>query len=304
MKRSADNTSLPVSVPMQNYSAMNVKRVRMGMGGYAPVSGGAVPGGYQQQQQQQQQFGMMGNSMGAMGMGFNGAGGVAAGGNGFGQGGGMDAGWNASGMGVGGSSSGAGGMYGNQAGMTQYMDGSGGGMGFNFQYPQNPNGMMGGGFNPAFQMNQFQNPMFAGGMGGPHMQGLPNRTVYIGNVPHGATYEDILNMVKFGPLESAKIVEEKSCCFLTFIEATSALSFFNDYQGKRVLIGDHELKFGWGKPSACPQHLYTDVSNGASRTVYIGSVDENITEQVLRAELEPFGPIDQVRILADKHIAF
>ncbi|KAI8614887.1 hypothetical protein BC830DRAFT_1065035 [Chytriomyces sp. MP71] len=133
---------------------------------------------------------------------------------------------------------------------------------------------------------------------------IPNRTVYIGGVPPGTTYEDILNMVKFGPIESIKIVEDKNCCFIAFVEAAAASSFHTEFQGKRVLIGDNELKFGWGKPTICPQYIYNDVSNGASRNVYIGSIDETINEEILRAEFEPYGPIDQIRVLPEKHIAF
>ncbi|ORY50292.1 hypothetical protein BCR33DRAFT_713121 [Rhizoclosmatium globosum] len=100
------------------------------------------------------------------------------------------------------------------------------------------------------------------------------------------------------------MIEEKSCCFLTFIEASSAMQFFNEYQGKRVLIGDQEIKFGWGKASICPQYIYNDVLNGSCRNVYIGQCDETVTEESLRTEFEPFGPIDQIRVIPDKHIAF
>ncbi|KAI9347726.1 hypothetical protein BDR26DRAFT_799495 [Obelidium mucronatum] len=146
--------------------------------------------------------------------------------------------------------------------------------------------------------------MFANGGGGGGVQQQQSRTVYIGNIPSGTTYEDILNMVKFGPLESVKMVPDKKCCFLAFIEAFSAVQFFNEFVGKRVLIGDQELKFGWGKPSVCSPVVYQDVLNGTCRNVYIGQIDETITEESLRKEFADFGPIDQIRIIAEKRIAF
>ncbi|KAJ3347484.1 hypothetical protein HDU83_002083 [Entophlyctis luteolus] len=161
-------------------------------------------------------------------------------------------------------------------------------------------------FAPQFAMMQgagagpyAANPGF-GNMAGP----LPSRTVYLGNVPANTHYEDLLNMVKYGPIESIKIVDDKKCCFIAFIDPAAAHAFFRDYQGKRVLIGDQEIRFGWGKPSAVPPLILNDVLNGASRNVYIGQVDATITEEALREEFAPFGPIDQIRVIPEKHIAF
>ncbi|KAJ3285246.1 hypothetical protein HDU79_007475 [Rhizoclosmatium sp. JEL0117] len=235
--------------------------------------------------------------------------------------------------------------FGGQQGMM-HMGGAGDMMGFHggfqghqgfpdqspqqqFMFAGNGGGMMGGNNGVGFPvMNQFsmmgngnhqmnhpgmQSPMFGGSVMSMSSNtssavNMPTRTVYLGNIPAGTTYEDILNMVKFGPLESIKMIEEKSCCFLTFIEASSAMQFFNEYQGKRVLIGDQEIKFGWGKASICPQFTNIptppDVLNGSCRNVYIGQCDETVTEESLRTEFEPFGPIDQIRVIPDKHIAF
>jgi RNA recognition motif-containing protein len=42
----------------------------------------------------------------------------------------------------------------------------------------------------------------------------------------------------------------------------------------------------------------------ATRNVYIGNLDETVTEQTLRDDLARFGPIDQVKIVRDKNIGF
>ncbi|KAJ3127938.1 hypothetical protein HK100_009455 [Physocladia obscura] len=111
-------------------------------------------------------------------------------------------------------------------------------------------------------------------------------------------------MVKTGPVESIKIVEDKKCCFIAFMDPAAAHAFFNDYIGKRVLIGEQDIKFGWGKPTPVPTHVYNDVLNGACRNVYVGQIDDSITDRTLREEFAPFGPIDQIRILHEKRIAF
>lgn len=42
----------------------------------------------------------------------------------------------------------------------------------------------------------------------------------------------------------------------------------------------------------------------ATRNVYIGNLDDTVTEQTLRDDLSRFGPIDQVKIVRDKNIGF
>lgn len=44
--------------------------------------------------------------------------------------------------------------------------------------------------------------------------------------------------------------------------------------------------------------------SGATRNVYLGNLDEQVTEQTLRDDLSRFGPIDQVKIVRDKNIGF
>ena len=43
------------------------------------------------------------------------------------------------------------------------------------------------------------------------------RTVYVGNLPATASVDELLNLVHFGPLESIRVLPEKSCVFLSFL---------------------------------------------------------------------------------------
>lgn len=42
--------------------------------------------------------------------------------------------------------------------------------------------------------------------------------------------------------------------------------------------------------------------SGATRNVYLGNLDETVTEQSLRDDLSRFGPIDQVKIVRGKSL--
>ncbi|KAJ7646052.1 hypothetical protein DFH06DRAFT_997842 [Mycena polygramma] len=131
------------------------------------------------------------------------------------------------------------------------------------------------------------------------------RTVYIGNLPPSASVDELLNLVHFGPLESIRVLPEKSCVFLSFLDAPTAAAFFADASIRKLALHAQELKVGWGKPSAVPAQVMQAITqSGASRNVYLGGLEEGMTEEMLRDELSRFGLIDQVKIVRDKNIGF
>lgn len=131
------------------------------------------------------------------------------------------------------------------------------------------------------------------------------RTVYVGNLPATASVDELLNLVHFGPLESIRVLPEKSCVFLSFLDGATAAAFHADALIKKLSLHGQELKIGWGKPSAVPSQVVLAIQqSNASRNVYLGGLDENITEEQLRDDLSRFGLIDQVKIVRDKNIGF
>ncbi|KAI8804747.1 hypothetical protein BJ742DRAFT_775851 [Cladochytrium replicatum] len=218
-------------------------------------------------------------------------------------------------------------------GMGQFMNASGG-----FQQPQ-PTQMAGmggysnmgsyqntgqytsGGFGVSGQYNtssgsyqggggyQGGNGQFTG-TGNFPQQGIPGgiptpvRTVYIGQLAPNTTIEDICNHIKCGMLESIKVLDDKNCAFVTFIESTAAQVFYNEATARRLAINNVEVKVGWGKASNLSADIMTAVNSGGSRNVFIGNTDESITDKVLQQEFSKFGAIDQIKILGDKRIAF
>ncbi|TRM68862.1 RNA-binding protein Nrd1 [Schizophyllum amplum] len=168
-------------------------------------------------------------------------------------------------------------------------------------------GMLGGFYGS--QMANFAQPPYspialsaalAGGSNQP-----VQRTVYIGNLPSTASVDELLNLVHFGPLESIRVLPDKSCVFLSFLDAQTAGLFHADATVKKLALHGQELKIGWGKPSTVPQQVALAISqSNASRNVYLGGLDEGLTEEQLRNDLQRFGLIDQVKIVRDKNIGF
>ncbi|KIJ31279.1 hypothetical protein M422DRAFT_267084 [Sphaerobolus stellatus SS14] len=131
------------------------------------------------------------------------------------------------------------------------------------------------------------------------------RTVYVGNLPADASVDELLNLVRFGPLESVRVLPEKSCVFISFLDGATAAAFHADATVKKLSLHGQELKIGWGKPSPVPSQVMLSITqSNASRNVYLGGLDENMTEEQLRDDLSRFGLIDQVKIVRDKNIGF
>ncbi|KOS18831.1 Negative regulator of differentiation 1 [Escovopsis weberi] len=132
-----------------------------------------------------------------------------------------------------------------------------------------------------------------------------SRTVYLGNIPPDTSAEEILGHVRSGQIESVRLLPDKNCAFVSFLDASSATHFHSDAILKKLCIKGQDIKVGWGKPSQVPTSVALAVQqSGASRNVYMGNLPEEVTEEELREDLGKFGPIDTIKIVREKNIAF
>ncbi|KAF8245625.1 RNA-binding domain-containing protein, partial [Wilcoxina mikolae CBS 423.85] len=132
-----------------------------------------------------------------------------------------------------------------------------------------------------------------------------SRTVYLGNIPPETSAEEILSHVRSGQIESVRLLPDKNCAFISFLDCSSATHFHSDAILKKLAIRGQDIKVGWGKPSQVPTSVAIAVQqSGASRNVYLGNLPEDVTEEELREDLGKFGPIDTVKIVREKAIGF
>ena len=161
-------------------------------------------------------------------------------------------------------------------------------------------------------MNGPQSPIGGlGSMGPPPPPVMPSsmpgasRTVYLGNIPAETTAEEILNHVRSGQIESVRLLSDKNCAFISFLDGSSATHFHSDAILKKLAIKGNDIKIGWGKATQVPTSVALAVHQAsASRNVYLGNLPEEATEDELREELGRFGPIDTVKIVKEKAIGF
>ncbi|KAK0255150.1 hypothetical protein LTS16_006118 [Friedmanniomyces endolithicus] len=139
----------------------------------------------------------------------------------------------------------------------------------------------------------------------PGMVSGSSRTVYLGNIPPETTAEEILGHVRSGQIESVRLLPDKNCAFISFLDGSSATHFHSDAILKKLSVKGQDIKVGWGKPSSVPTSVALAVQqSGASRNVYLGNLPEEVTEAELREDLSKFGPIDTVKIVREKAIGF
>ncbi|KAL6717139.1 hypothetical protein ACLMJK_005054 [Lecanora helva] len=132
-----------------------------------------------------------------------------------------------------------------------------------------------------------------------------SRTVYLGNIPPETSAEEILGHVRSGQIESVRLLPDKSCAFISFLDTSSATHFHSDAILKKLSIKGQDIKVGWGKPAQVPTSVSVAVQqSGASRNVYLGNLPETVTEAELREDLGKFGPIDMIKIVREKAIGF
>ncbi|KAK4460279.1 hypothetical protein QBC42DRAFT_107761 [Cladorrhinum samala] len=132
-----------------------------------------------------------------------------------------------------------------------------------------------------------------------------SRTVYLGNIPPDTSAEEILGHVRSGQIESVRLLPDKNCAFISFLDASSATHFHSDAILKKLCIKGQDIKIGWGKPSQVPTSVALAVQqSGASRNVYLGNLPEEISDEELREDLGKFGAIDTIKIVREKSIAF
>lgn len=132
-----------------------------------------------------------------------------------------------------------------------------------------------------------------------------SRTVYLGNIPPDTSAEEILGHVRSGQIESVRLLPDKNCAFISFLDASSATHFHSDAILKKLCIKGQDIKVGWGKPSQVPTSVALAVQqSGASRNVYLGNLPEDIMEDEIKEDLAKFGAIDMVKLVREKNIAF
>ncbi|KAI9280637.1 hypothetical protein BY458DRAFT_450794 [Sporodiniella umbellata] len=134
--------------------------------------------------------------------------------------------------------------------------------------------------------------------------GLILRTIYIGNLQPEVKTEDICNAIRGGNVLQVRYFPEKRIAFVSFMDAATAVSVFNFANSQGLVIKGRKVKVGWGKPSSIPTPVLQAIQQGATRNVYVGGIQDSVTDDQLRKDFEEFGEIELVNLYKEKNCAF
>ncbi|CAJ0835946.1 17657_t:CDS:2, partial [Entrophospora sp. SA101] len=138
------------------------------------------------------------------------------------------------------------------------------------------------------------------------IKNVGNRTIYLGNLHPETTCEDLCNVIRGGILQHIRFIPGRHVAFVTFIDPNSASNFMVLARKVGVVVKNRRLKVGWGgNPGPLPRYIKHVVNTRrASRNIYIGKLDEQVTEEKLRKDFEEYGKTEFINLVKESSCGF
>ena len=166
----------------------------------------------------------------------------------------------------------------------------------------------------------------------------PTRSLWIGQLDPSMTGQDLMQAFgPYGAIESLRLLHDKSCGFVNFVEMQDAIKAKEDVMGRlggriglKTTSNDGTIRIGFGKIDSAPLAPGSGLAprgpstpridspgieglpgtpgepnNGSpTRALWIGSIPANTTISALLSIFSPFGPIESARVLSHKNCGF
>ncbi|PYI30150.1 hypothetical protein BP00DRAFT_426736 [Aspergillus indologenus CBS 114.80] len=113
------------------------------------------------------------------------------------------------------------------------------------------------------------------------------RTVMIRNLPDRVTYKDVVDAVKSGALVHVYLRARERIASVSFVEEAAARSFLQHSNTHGLSVAGKRVETQWNdRQFYVPPYVRNKIYNGASRNLVLYSVHPNVTEWVIRKDLE------------------
>ncbi|XP_006458422.1 hypothetical protein AGABI2DRAFT_176766 [Agaricus bisporus var. bisporus H97] len=166
----------------------------------------------------------------------------------------------------------------------------------------------------------------------------PTRSLWIGNLDSSVTSEQLIHVfAPYGAIESLRLLPEKECGFVNFVDQADALrakdDVLNRLGGNINMPNGQLVRIGFGKADSAPvaPAKGTPVSPGPTspnssgknasgngglngidaqlqstptRALWIGSIPSTTTPATILSVFSPYGPIESARVLTHKNCGF
>lgn len=165
----------------------------------------------------------------------------------------------------------------------------------------------------------------------------PTRSLWIGNLDSSVTSEQLIHVfAPYGAIESLRLLPEKECGFVNFVDQADAIrakdDVLNRLGGNIGMPNGQTVRIGFGKADSAPvapAKGTTVTSSGATspnnigkssspgmtgldaqlqstptRALWIGSIPSTTTPATILSVFSPYGPIESARVLTHKNCGF
>ncbi|KAL0947115.1 hypothetical protein HGRIS_013250 [Hohenbuehelia grisea] len=164
----------------------------------------------------------------------------------------------------------------------------------------------------------------------------PTRSLWIGNLDSSVTSEQLIHVfAPYGAIESLRLLPEKECGFVNFVDQADAIrakeDVLNRLGGFIGMPNGQTVRIGFGKADSAPvapakgsspapavnasstakqsstnapSGMEAQLQSSPTRALWIGSIPSTTTPATILSVFSPFGPIESARVLTHKNCGF
>ncbi|KAF9562144.1 hypothetical protein CPC08DRAFT_634350 [Agrocybe pediades] len=167
----------------------------------------------------------------------------------------------------------------------------------------------------------------------------PTRSLWIGNLDSAVTSEQLIHVfAPYGAIESLRLLPEKECGFVNFVDQADAVrakdDVLNRLGGNIGMPNGQTVRIGFGKADSAPVApakgnptspapaspggtgnkatannnslggMESQLQSTPTRALWIGSIPSSTTPATILSVFSPYGPIESARVLTHKNCGF
>ncbi|KAG2020663.1 pumilio/RRM domain-containing protein [Coprinopsis cinerea AmutBmut pab1-1] len=165
----------------------------------------------------------------------------------------------------------------------------------------------------------------------------PTRSLWIGNLDSSVTSEQLIHIfAPYGAIESLRLLPEKECGFVNFVDQADAIrakeDVLNRLGGNIGMPNGQTVRIGFGKADSAPvapakgsnaspgptspntaakantaagaNSMDAQLQSTPTRALWIGSIPSTTTPATILSVFSPYGPIESARVLTHKNCGF
>ncbi|KAI0086300.1 hypothetical protein BDY19DRAFT_908287 [Irpex rosettiformis] len=168
----------------------------------------------------------------------------------------------------------------------------------------------------------------------------PTRSLWIGNLDSSVTSEQLIHVfAPYGAIESLRLLPEKECGFVNFVDQADAIrakeDVLNRLGGDIGMPNGQTVRIGFGKADSAPiapakganlnspiatspggpasksgtnnaglNGMDAQLQSTPTRALWIGSIPSTTTPATILSVFSPYGPIESARVLTHKNCGF